>query len=265
VGPVSPGPLLFPPGDAFEGRGKKGASDGLRRGTKEARPFGADGGQRVALRSAARGSARGGDHVAPRRRRAPRFVLRSRVASAALLAAPRHESPLAPQLVERPEVLIVRPRAGGGFAVGDLGRTPVEIGAGERPVKRLGDLAVVVLERGDPRRERVEICEVVGGARLALEDREADLSGTRAARADCGMRGRHRRPRDLRHHVPGRRLRARGAGALGASAGSCVEHFLLDARGRAARGRAERDDRDGRRARTRASYRRACTDLRPRV
>ena len=47
--------------------------------------------------------------------------------------------------------------------------------------------------------------------------------------------------------------------------GVCVEHFLLDARGRAARGRAERDDRDGRRARTSASYRRTCTDLRARV
>jgi hypothetical protein len=85
----------FRPADAVSREGRKGASDGFRPGTKEARPVRADRGARVALRSAAGGQARDGDHVAPRRRRAPGFALRSSVAGAALLAAPRREPWLA--------------------------------------------------------------------------------------------------------------------------------------------------------------------------
>ena len=52
----------------------KGASNGFRPGTKEAHALAADGGFRVASRSAAGGQARQGDYVAPRRRCAPRFA-----------------------------------------------------------------------------------------------------------------------------------------------------------------------------------------------
>jgi hypothetical protein len=61
------------------------------------------------------------------------------------------------------------------LAVGEPGQQRVELGARESPVERLGDLAVVILERRDPGGERVEVGEVVRGQRLALQDREVDL------------------------------------------------------------------------------------------
>ena len=53
----------------------------------------------------------------------------------------------------------------------ELGEQRVELGAGEGPVERFGDLAVVLLEGGDAGGERVEVGEVVGRQRLALQDR----------------------------------------------------------------------------------------------
>ena len=61
------------------------------------------------------------------------------------------------------------------LAVGEAGQERVELGAGEGPLERLGDLAVVLLEGGDAGGERVEVGEVVGRQRLALQDREVDL------------------------------------------------------------------------------------------
>jgi hypothetical protein len=48
----------------------------------------------------------------------------------------------------------------------ELGEQRVELGAGEGPVERLGDLAVVVLEGLDAGGERVEVREVVGVSAL---------------------------------------------------------------------------------------------------
>ena len=53
-----------------------------------------------------------------------------------------------------------------GFAVGQAGEQGVEVGSGEGPVERLGDLAVVGLEVADPGGERVEVGEVVGSQGL---------------------------------------------------------------------------------------------------
>jgi hypothetical protein len=58
------------------------------------------------------------------------------------------------------------------FARCEGGEQRVEVRAGEAPLKRLGDLAVVILEGRDAGGERVEVGEVVGGERLALQDRE---------------------------------------------------------------------------------------------
>lgn len=71
-----------------------------------------------------------------------------------------------------------------GFAVGQAGEEGVEVGAGERPVEGLGDLAVVGLEGSDPRGQGVEVGEVVGGQRFALEDREVDLDLVEPGRVD---------------------------------------------------------------------------------
>ena len=61
------------------------------------------------------------------------------------------------------------------FAVGDLGKDAVEVVAREGPLERSGDLAVVSAEGQQPLGERVEIGEVVGRERLALQDREEQL------------------------------------------------------------------------------------------
>ena len=57
----------------------------------------------------------------------------------------------------------------------DSGGEPVEVGSGERPLERVGDLAVVVGEAEQPFGERVERGEVVWGERFALHDREVEL------------------------------------------------------------------------------------------
>ena len=57
----------------------------------------------------------------------------------------------------------------------DSGEEPVEVCAGEGPVERPRDLAVVVGEREEPVGERVEGVEVVRGERFALHDREVEL------------------------------------------------------------------------------------------
>ena len=55
-----------------------------------------------------------------------------------------------------------------------LGET-VEVGAGELPLERLGDLLVAATEREELLLERGEVGEVVGREHLALHDREVDL------------------------------------------------------------------------------------------
>lgn len=62
-----------------------------------------------------------------------------------------------------------------------------EVGAGEGPVKRLGELPVVLLERDDPRSQGGEVGEIVGRQRIALKDREVDLD-RRPARWPRGAR-----------------------------------------------------------------------------
>jgi hypothetical protein len=57
-----------------------------------------------------------------------------------------------------------------GLAVGEPGQDAVEVLAGEGPLERPGDPAVVPAEREQPAREVVEGGEVVGGQRLALDD-----------------------------------------------------------------------------------------------
>jgi hypothetical protein len=50
-----------------------------------------------------------------------------------------------------------------GLPAGRAGR---KLGAGEGPLEWLGDLAIVVLERRDPRGERVEVFEPLGVSAL---------------------------------------------------------------------------------------------------
>jgi hypothetical protein len=50
-----------------------------------------------------------------------------------------------------------------------------EVLVGEGPVKRLGDLVVMALERVEAIDDRLEPVEVVGREDLALDDREHDL------------------------------------------------------------------------------------------
>src|SRR3954452_11984870 len=61
------------------------------------------------------------------------------------------------------------------LAVGDLGEDAVEVLAGEGPLERPRDVAVVVAEGQQPLGEFVEGAEVVGGQRFALGDREEQL------------------------------------------------------------------------------------------
>jgi hypothetical protein len=57
----------------------------------------------------------------------------------------------------------------------DFGQNAVEVAADEGPVKRPGNLAVVVLERADAGSERCEVSEVIRSQCFALQDREIDL------------------------------------------------------------------------------------------
>ena len=50
-----------------------------------------------------------------------------------------------------------------------------QVGLGELPLERGGDLLVVVLEREQARLDRGEVGEVVGREDFALDDREVDL------------------------------------------------------------------------------------------
>ena len=81
AGPVFAASAL-PTRRVFSRRARKERDGVFRSGKTKAAPSGADGGQRVALRSAASGYAGDGDHVASRRRRAPRFALTSAVDAA---------------------------------------------------------------------------------------------------------------------------------------------------------------------------------------
>ena len=63
----------------------------------------------------------------------------------------------------------------GWLAVGDLVEDAVEVVAGEDPLERSGDLAVVVAEGQQPLGELIERAEAVGRERLALDDREVEL------------------------------------------------------------------------------------------
>ena len=58
-----------------------------------------------------------------------------------------------------------------GLAVGELGEDAVEVGAGEGPLERLGDLAVVLAEGRQALGERVETsrCRGVSALRCRLE------------------------------------------------------------------------------------------------
>jgi len=51
----------------------------------------------------------------------------------------------------------------------------VEVGTGELPLERRGDLFVAAAEREQLLLEGVEVGEVVGGQDLALDDGEVDL------------------------------------------------------------------------------------------
>jgi hypothetical protein len=70
------------------------------------------------------------------------------------------------------------------FAVGDPLQEPVEVMAREGPLERAGDLAVVVAEGEQSLAERVRRVEVVGGQRLALDDREVRLELVQPGRVD---------------------------------------------------------------------------------
>ena len=61
------------------------------------------------------------------------------------------------------------------LAGGEAGQQGVELGAGECPVERLGDLTVVRFEGRDACSERVEVGEGFGRQGCALQDREVDL------------------------------------------------------------------------------------------
>jgi hypothetical protein len=58
---------------------------------------------------------------------------------------------------------------------GDFVDHGVELGAGERPLERFGEGAVVLAEVEQMLSELVEVAEAVRGHRLALHDREVDL------------------------------------------------------------------------------------------
>ena len=62
-----------------------------------------------------------------------------------------------------------------------------EVGAGELPLERLGDLLVAAAEREELLFERVEVGEVVGGQDFALDDREVDLGLVEPAGVDRGV------------------------------------------------------------------------------
>ena len=77
----------------------------------------------------------------------------------------------------------------GGFGGGAdelLGET-VEVGAGELPLERLGDLLVAATEREELLLERGEVGEVVGREHLALHDREVDLGLVDPTGVDRGV------------------------------------------------------------------------------
>src|SRR5688500_5808320 len=61
------------------------------------------------------------------------------------------------------------------LVAGDLGEDAVEVVAGEGPLERPGDSAVVLAKREQALLELVERAEVVGRERLALDDREEQL------------------------------------------------------------------------------------------
>ena len=63
----------------------------------------------------------------------------------------------------------------------------VEVGAGELPLERGGDLLVAATEREELLFERCEVGEVVGGEDLALDDREVDLGLVEPAGVDRGV------------------------------------------------------------------------------
>jgi hypothetical protein len=63
----------------------------------------------------------------------------------------------------------------GRLAVCDLGQNAVEVVSRERPVKRLRDLTVVLFEGCDPGGAVGQVGDVIGGQRLALQDRDVDL------------------------------------------------------------------------------------------
>ena len=81
----------------------------------------------------------------------------------------------------------------GGGVVEPVGEA-VEVGAGELPLERRGDLFVAAAEGEQPRFERIEVGEVVGGEHLALGDGGVALGlagsgGAGARRGGHGARG----------------------------------------------------------------------------
>ena len=62
-----------------------------------------------------------------------------------------------------------------------------EVGAGEVPDERLGDLVVAVLEVVERSRDRGGVEEVVGVEQLALDDRVVDLGLVEPAAVDGGV------------------------------------------------------------------------------
>jgi hypothetical protein len=63
----------------------------------------------------------------------------------------------------------------------------VEVGAGELPLKRGGDLLVAAAEREQLLLARVEVGEVVGGQDFALDDGEVDLGLVEPAGVNRGV------------------------------------------------------------------------------
>jgi hypothetical protein len=75
-----------------------------------------------------------------------------------------------------PQVLRCSSGERGGLGLlGDLGQDAVEVVAGEGPVERASDVAIVLSKVHQAPRELLQGAEVVGHQRLALDDREEQL------------------------------------------------------------------------------------------
>ena len=94
----------------------------------------------------------------------------------------------------------VRQRIAAVWLCGELrgracaGEEPVEVVPGELPFKGRGDLLVAAPERQQVRFESVEVGEVVGRQRLALDDAEVDLGLVEPAGVDRGVDEHERGP-----------------------------------------------------------------------